>query len=176
MLTRLSRMAVLAVPLLAAAGCANMNRLPTYGLDPGGAALVRQVCADVMGIRAGFAEFDACADSLAQTVHVLNEVELISRTSAHCEREGFEPGTVGLARCVVLSKEAVARHDSTGLAPLLAPDGSPVRSYWSASASQQNQRMELSCAHLGLHPATPGFAQCVANLRNAIFVSQNPLL
>jgi hypothetical protein len=35
--------------------------------------------------------------------------------------------------------------------------------------------MELSCAHLGLHPAATGFAQCVANLRNALFFINNPL-
>jgi hypothetical protein len=169
-------MAALAAPLFIIAGCASMTRQPTYGLDPDGVTLVRQVCADVMGIRSGFVEFDACADSLAQTVRTLNEADVISRTSAHCEREGHEPGTASLAKCVVLSKESVARSGSDGLAPLLAVEGPPTRSYWSASASEQNLRMELSCAHLGLHPATPGFGQCVGRLRNALFSSQNPLL
>lgn len=175
MLTRFMKMAVLAVPLLATAGCAGLLRQPTYGLHPEGTALVRQVCADVMGIRQGFAEFDVCADSLAQTVRIVGEADVISRASAHCEREGQEPGTVGLARCVVLSKEIVARSGVNTPAPLPVSDGPPTRSYWSASVSQQNQRMELSCAHLGLHPAAAGFSQCVANLRNALFFINNPL-
>jgi hypothetical protein len=175
MLTRFVKVTVLAVPLLAAAGCANLNHVPTYGLEPGGAALVRQACHEVMGIGTGFMEFDACADSLAQSVQTRNEAELISRTHAHCQREGYETGTVDLAKCVVLSKETVARASPVGLAPLLASNGPPERSYWSVSVSQQNQRMELSCAHLGLHPASAAFGQCVANLKNALLFLQNPL-
>jgi hypothetical protein len=174
MLTRFLKMAALAVPLLAAAGCANMSRAPTYGLEPGGAALVRQACTDVMGIRSGFAEFEACADSLSETVRALNDGRLITQASAHCEREGHSSGTVELAKCVVLTKETLD-PDSSGLAPLLTSNGPPSRSYWSVSLSQQSQRMELSCAHLGLHPASAGFGKCVANLRNALLMLQNPL-
>ena len=152
MLIRSIKTAMLAVPLFAIVGCASVTRVPTYGLDPGGAALVRQTCSDVMGLTVGVAEFDACGDSLAQSVLVRNDADLIARTSAHCEREGFEPGTAALAKCVVLSKRSVAQ-----------------------SADQQNERMELSCAHLGLHPGSGAFKQCVANLRNALLFVQNPL-
>lgn len=174
MLTRFMKMAALAAPLLAAAGCANMARVPTYGLEPGGAALVRQTCTDVMGIRSGFAEFEACADSLSETVRALNEGRLITQATEHCEREGLSSGTVELAKCVVLKKDEL-QPDSSGLAPLLTSNGPPNRSYWSVSLSQQSQRMELSCAHLGLHPASPGFGKCVANLRNSLLMLQNPL-
>jgi hypothetical protein len=167
-------MAALAAPLVLFAGCANMTRVPTYGLDEGGAALVRQACTDVMGIRLGFAEFDACADSLAQTVRVLNQARLVSQANAHCEREGLALGTAELAKCVVLSKEKLEASESGGLAPLLTSRPAE-RSYWSASLSQQSQRMELSCAHLGLHPASPGFGQCVTNLRTAMMLIQNPM-
>src|SRR5262245_47699428 len=95
------RLAVLSVPLLASVGCSSMLRQPTYGLHPEGTALVRQACSDVMGIKPGFAEFDVCADSLAQSVLMIGEADVISRANAHCEREGFEPGTVGIAKCVV---------------------------------------------------------------------------
>lgn len=172
---RFIRMAALATPLVIFAGCANMTRMPTYGLDAGGAALVRQACTDVMGIRRGFAEFDACTDSLAQSVRVLNQGRRISQANAHCERQGFAVGTAELAKCVVLSKERVDQSEAGGLAPMLASEGPPSRSYWSASLSQQSQRMELSCAHLGLHPASPGFGQCVTDLRNALLLLQTPM-
>lgn len=175
MLNRLIKVAVLSVPLLASVGCAGLIRQPTYGLQPEGTAMVRQVCSDVMGIRPGFAEFDVCADSLAQSVRMMHEADVISRTSAHCEREGFEPGTVGIARCVVSSKASIAQSGPSGLTMVPVSNGPPERSYWSASVSQQNHRMELSCAHLGLHPGAPGFGQCVANLRNALFFINNPL-
>jgi hypothetical protein len=173
-MVRFARVTGLVVPLLAAAGCANLNRAQTYGLEPGGSALVRQACSEVMGIGPAFAEFDACADSLAQSVRTRSEADLISRTNAHCQREGFEPGTVDLAKCVVLSKETLAQSEPVSLAPITS-DGPASRSYWSVSVSQQNQRMELSCAHLGLHPASPAFGQCVANLKNALLFLQNPL-
>jgi hypothetical protein len=175
MLNRLVKVAVLSVPLLAAAGCSSLLRQPTYGLHPEGTALVRQACSDVMGIRPGFAEFDVCADSLAQSVRLIGEADVISRTNAHCEREGFEPGTVGIAKCVVSSKETIAKSGPSAVTMVPVSNGPPERSYWSASVSQQNHRMELSCAHLGLHPAAPGFSQCVANLRNALFFINNPL-
>jgi hypothetical protein len=175
MLNRFVKLAVLSAPLLAAVGCSSLLRQPTYGLQPEGTALVRQACSDVMGIRPGFAEFDVCADSLAQSVRLQNEADVISRTNAHCEREGFEPGTVGIAKCVVSSKETIAKAGSSGVSMVPVSNGPPERSYWSASVSQQNHRMELSCAHLGLHPAAPGFSQCVANLRNALFFINNPL-
>jgi hypothetical protein len=159
MLTRFIKTAMLAVPLFAIVGCASVTRVPTYGLDPGGAALVRQTCSDVMGLTVGVAEFDACGDSLAQSVLVRNDADLIARTSAHCEREGFEPGTAALAKCVVLSKRTLAQS--------AFPEP--------AGADQQTERMELSCAHLGLYPGSGAFKQCVTNLRNALFFVQNPL-
>jgi hypothetical protein len=148
MQTRFIKTAMLVVPLFAIVGCASAPRVPTYGLDPNGAALVRQTCSEVMGLTAGVAEFDACGDSLAQSVLMRNDAELIARTTAQCEQEGLEPGTPALAKCVVLAKQ---------------------------NADQQHERMELSCAHLGLQPASGAFKQCVANLRNALFFVQNPL-
>ena len=144
MLSRFVKVAVLAIPVVMTTGCASMTRVPTYGLEPSGTALVRQACSEVMGIGTAFAEFDACADSLAQSVRIRDEAHLISRASAHCEREGLEPGTPGLAKCVIQSKRFVAEGGSAAAAPVLVSDGPPARSYYSVSVSQQNERMELS--------------------------------
>ncbi len=134
---------------------------------------MRQTCTDVMGIRAGFAEFDACGTSLAETVRIINNSNAIARANDHCESQGLTKGSADLAKCVVVSKQA------EGLAPAsLAPanvGGLTRTSYFSMSNSQQHERVELSCAQLGLHPASGDFKYCVMDLKQAIFAVQNPM-
>jgi hypothetical protein len=173
MLMRFIKTAALAIPVLAVIGCASA-RPATYGLDPGAASLVRQTCTEIMGLRVGLAEFDACGDSLAQSVRVVQDAYLIARAHKQCELEGFAQGTAELAKCVVVTKRAQGRPVSEDLPSPPVAEARPVNSYFSKSRSQQDESMELSCAHLGLHPATGGFRQCVVSLKEAIFVAQNP--
>jgi hypothetical protein len=174
MLMRFIKTAALAIPVLAVIGCA--TRPATYGLDPGAATLVRQTCTEIMGLRAGLAEFDACGGSLAESVRVVQDAYLIARAHERCQQEGFTQGTADLAKCVVLSKRAEGRAVSEDLPSPPVAEARPVNSYFSKTRSQQDESMELSCAQLGLHPASGGFRQCVLNLKDAIFVAQNPPL
>jgi hypothetical protein len=52
--------------------------------------------------------------------------------------------------------------------PIDVPEAQPWQSYFSMDRSQQEERAELSCAQLGLHPATGGFWHCVTDLKYAI--------
>jgi len=173
MLIRLIRSAALVIPALAVCACASNPRTELYGLDPASAAMVRQTCTDIMGLRAGV-EFDACNDSLAQSVRALHDARVIARANERCEQQGLLPGTAALATCVVVSKRTEAPPAWEHAAPISVSDAHPGRSYFRMSPSQQDERMELSCAQLGLHPAWGGFRQCVMNLKDAIFTAQNP--
>lgn len=176
MLKRFMKVAALAIPALAVVGCAHITRPQTYGLDESSAALVRQTCQEVMGIRAGFAEFDACSNSLADSVRSLHDSNLIARANDVCESQGHEKGSADLAKCVVISKRAEAQTAAANLKPASVPaDGLMKVSYFSMSNSQQHERVELSCAQLGLHPATGSFRSCVMDLKQAIFTVQNPM-
>jgi hypothetical protein len=172
MLMRFIKTAALAIPVLAVIGCASA-RPETYGLDPRAATLVRQTCTDIMGLRVGLAEFDACGDSLAESVRVVQDAYLIARAHKRCEGEGLAQGTAELAKCVVLTKRAEGPAAEDLPQPPVAEAGSG-NSYFSMTRSQQDERMELSCAQLGLHPASGGFKYCVLYLKDAIFVAQNP--
>jgi hypothetical protein len=177
MLIRSIRAAALAIPVIVLSACASNTRVPTYGLDPGGAELVQQACTNIMGLHAGVAEFYACGDTLAQSVRLLRDADLTARANASCEQQGFTRGSADLAKCVVMSKRTDAHLVSTAdtsSPPLTEPVAR--RTYFSESSTQQDESMELSCAHLGLHPASAGFKQCVVNLKDAMLIAtQNPL-
>ena len=171
---RLRKTAVLSIPLLALCGCASVKNPASFGLEPGAANLVRDTCTDIMGLRPGHVEFDACGDSLAESVRLVQHTGRIMRAQQQCEQLGLEPGTAELSKCIVLTKRAPA--DEGSAAPQLA--AGDIRSsnyYFSMTRPQQEQSVELSCAQLGLHPASGAFSQCVVDLRSALFVAQNPL-
>jgi hypothetical protein len=170
------------VPGLALLGCANFIPEPTYGLAPSDAAFVRQTCSQTMGLREGLEEFDACAESLGESLHRRVDARRLSRTHEACEKQGYAVGSRALAECVVLSakegntteKESVlpASSASDGAAPLAAPKRV---SFFSMNGRVQDQHERLACAQLGLDPLTGEFIDCVIGIKQAIFTVQNPL-
>jgi hypothetical protein len=172
-------------PAVIMVGCAGFNRPSTFGLDDNSAALVRQTCTDIMGLHVS-AEFEACGGSLAETVQFLQKTELIARADETCEKQGLAYGTAERAKCVVMSRSEAGR--SAALDSLLAsnapadsslfarvsadsplrPTDLPAKHYVTMSHSEQQQRMELSCAQVGLHPSWNSFGSCVTNLKYAL--------
>lgn len=182
MLTRLIRIAVLGVPGVFAAGCAMQPN--NYGLDAGKAVLVRQTCNDIMGLNAG-PELSACTTSLAESVVALQAAESLAEADQSCARQGLASGTPERAQCVVMSKRAAAGSvpatsdnaltASAQFASLSVPDAAssitqslPKKFYFNMTHTERDERAELSCAQLGLHPAWGSFSQCVSNLQYAI--------
>ena len=174
MLTRFIRITLLALPAFATLGCASMTRPNTYGLDAEHAALVRQTCTHIMGLRSGVAEFEACGGSLAESMRVLNDATLTARADQWCEQQGHSAGSAELAKCVVTFRRTAGQPDSVRVETLAANQEHPWKSYFSMTHSQQTERTELSCAQLGLHPASGAFKYCVTNLRQAIVESRTP--
>ena len=175
------RLLAFAIPGLALVGCATY-REPTYGLSPTDAAFVRQTCRQTMGLPPGMEEFDACAESLADSLHQRIYAHRLGEAHAACERQGFADGTAAIAQCVVLSeKTARVGNEAPAAAPRAAAPNAPALpalthvSYFSMSNHVQDQRERLACAQLGLDPVTSEFRDCVMGIKQAIFTVQNPL-
>jgi hypothetical protein len=167
MATRFIAHAALAVSVFALGGCASFLGPNKFGLDEGGAQLVRQTCTEIMGLRHG-PEFEACGGSLAETVRNLQNAALTAQADQSCERQGLARGTVEQAKCVVMFRRAPQGPLLASTQPVPVPDAQPWQSYFSMSQSQQEERAELSCAQLGLHPAMGYFWHCVSDLKYAV--------
>jgi hypothetical protein len=165
MFTRCIARSALAVPAFALLGCASFPS--NFGLDEGSAQLVRQTCTEIMGLRTG-PEFEACGGSLAATVRILQEATLTAQADQSCEQQGLAPGTVEQAKCVVMRRRAIERPLMASTQAPPVPEAQPWQSYFSMSQSQQDERAELSCAQLGLHPAMGRFWHCVSDLKYAV--------
>jgi len=164
------------MPALALGGCANLVRENTYGLTPTDAAFVQQTCTQTMGLRKGLGEYDACAQSLSDTVHRRIEEQRLDESHRACERQGYAPGSAQLAQCVVLAEKAEGNaHDAAILSLTSAPTTTRI-SFFSMDRHVQDQHEKLACAQLGLDPITSDFSDCVIGIKQAIFTAQNPLL
>lgn len=166
MFNRSIKAASLATAALLTVGCAINPEPPTFGLDADSAALVRQTCNDVMGLKVG-PEFDACGGSLADSMRIIHDATLTAQADVACEQQGLAQGTPELAKCVVLYRRA----NTPTLASIARPDAADTSTwtpYFSMSDAQRMERAELSCAQLGLHPSWGSFNYCVADLRHSI--------
>lgn len=166
MSARFIKAASLATAAFLSVGCASISTPPTYGLDSDSAAVIRQTCNDIMGLKVG-AEFEACGGSLANTVRFIQDAHLTARADTACEQQGHAPGTPELAKCVVTFRRA---NDLTPTS-LTMPSSADTRSwtpYFSMSDAQRAERAELSCAQMGLHPSWNSFSYCVSDLRHSI--------
>lgn len=166
MFTRTIARAALAVPAFALLGCASPSQM--YGLDADNATLVRQTCDQIMGLRVG-PEFEACGGSLAGTMRVLQDRSLTAQADQSCSQQGLARGSAEHAKCVVMLRRTAQASEfaSTEVVPAV-PEAQPWQSYFSMSHTLQSERAELSCAQLGLHPATSGFWHCVNDLKHSI--------
>lgn len=165
MSTRFIAGVALAAATFGLLGCSSYPS--TYGLDAGSASMVRQTCNEIMGLRSG-PELEACGGSLADTVRALQDASLTLQADAACSEQGLARGTAEQAKCVVMHRRTAQRSVVTNADVATVPAADPWKSYFSMSHSQQAERAELSCAQIGLHPATSGFWGCVTDLRHSI--------
>jgi hypothetical protein len=161
---------------LALLGCASLARENTYGLAPTDAAFVRQTCTQTMGLRKGLEEFDACAQSLSDTVHRRIEEQRLDESHRACERQGYAPGSAQLAQCVVLAEKAKGEARDAAIFSATSASATTRISFFSMDRHVQDEHEKLACAQLGLDPVTGEFHDCVMGIKEAIFTAQNPLL
>jgi hypothetical protein len=166
MSTRIIGSAAIVVSGFILGGCSSVPS--TYGLDEHSAKTVRQTCTEIMGLRTG-PEFEACGGALAETVLNLQDAALTAQADDSCEQQGLTRGSVEQAKCVVMFRRASSERELVASTQLvLVPVAQPWQSYFSLSQAQQDERAELSCAQIGLHPAMGRFWHCVSNLKYAV--------
>lgn len=165
MSTRFIAGVALAASTFGLLGCSSFPS--TYGLDSGRASMVRQTCNEIMGLRSG-PELEACGGSLADTVRSLQDANLTLQADQSCSEQGLARGTPEQAKCVVMFRRTAQSSVVESADVATVPAAEPWKSYFSMSHSQQAERAELSCAQVGLHPATSGFWGCVSDLRHSI--------
>jgi hypothetical protein len=181
------RWLAIAVPALGLLGCKTIPPLSAAGLNPTQVALVQRICTDTMGLRSGSPQFDACRDSLADSLHRHAATQTLERAHASCEEQGFAPGSSELASCVVLAQQrnspaipdtsAPSAPSASASPARVLPDEPPVPriSFYKMSRPVRHEREQLACAQLGIDPITPEFRDCVSEMLQAFWDLENPL-
>lgn len=165
MSTRIIAAAALAASSFGLLGCGSFPS--NYGLDASSATMVRQTCNEIMGLRTG-PEFEACGGSLGSTVQAIQKAQLTMLADQSCTEQGLAPGSAEQAKCVVMFRRTAQIADVANTDVPEVPAAQPWQSYFSMNHVEQAERAELSCAQVGLHPATSGFWHCVNDLRHSI--------
>ena len=145
-------------------------------------ALAQATCLDVMRIKQGYVPFDACVESLSQTLVIQTQKEILVLSYRDCLAAGHGDGSSDMATCV-LEREAV-RSAGVRRAPGGAgiertsiggdAESSKPASYAESSPQERRRKEEYSCARLALLPGSVGFSECVAHLDAALQAVEHP--
>jgi len=144
--------------------------------QPGPDGEVGRICVSVVGVPVGEKHYLACVESLSQSLRGLRGGEDRGLARRSCLAQGYLPDTPGLAECEFATGSAdTTRGPSTSRGPeypAVIPGGS--KSYFAVSRETAFQREQLACAKLGFDPAQSPFADCAADLRDALHRASNP--
>lgn len=147
------------------------------GLDHNQLSEVGDVCQSVLRVRPGEEHYVSCVESLSGAVRNLGQGQSLSRARDMCLQRGLAPDTPELAECTLRTSQAVGdagpRYQQRHVWGAEPPGA--TKSYFSASPQEVYRREQLSCAHLGLDPASGGFNSCVADLQASLFAADNPM-
>lgn len=162
--------------ILSIGACANAGSYNPDDLPSGQVASVNDDCRSVMGLRPNIANYGACVDSLMASARRFNRGEALQSGREACLNKGLRPDGPGFSVCELESARArpvrTTGADAAVIAAATEPGGS--KSYAYVSPDIVFQREQLSCARLGLDPATRAFGVCVAGLQSALFAADNP--
>jgi hypothetical protein len=132
---------------------------------------VHATCVNIMRVRTGTVQYDACMESLSQTVIDRMEAEFLTRNYNECMRAGHKDGTADFASCVLDRKmhRSLPSHatGSDGSSPAdVGREALEIRhaNFVSSRFDERRRREERSCAQLGLAPGGNAFSQCVTDL------------
>lgn len=170
---------VISMALLAGA-CAQMQT-PDI-VTPQQTVAVKAICARVVRLREGDAEFDGCVSDLSDVMAQRVQYAMAVRSYKACAAAGHARNTPDFSRCVLdQKKQAVMQGASLSDAVLrmnvadIAPADSSAQSYYSAGFDMRRQREEYACAQLGLEPGSGSFLTCVNKLDTDLFNIAHPL-
>ena len=132
---------------------------------------IPRICADVVGLHPGEKHFQACVDSLTQSMASLSAGEAMAEARRRCLAKGLRAGTSELSEC------ELAEHPRPRLAADATPPPDAGRSYFVVSREVAFKRDQIACARVGFDPAQgEGFADCAAHLRAALARASMPAM
>jgi hypothetical protein len=131
--------------------------------------LISSVCRSAMGLEPGQSQYQACLQSLADTARAMGKAQTLDQARSDCRARGLQNGP-DLAECEL--RDSWTRREPT-LASAASQRPEPG-SYFGETNTDHFRREQLSCARLGLNPASAAFDACVGDLRSALFAADNP--
>jgi hypothetical protein len=157
------------------AGCAAAAPYNPSELAPDQLTSVGDICQSVIRVQPIDADYAACVESLSGSVRNVEHSRAMQQAHQACSDQALRPGSPDLAVCELQAAGARpgAPADLTFRNVAAAPSWS--KSYQYASPSEVFSRAQMSCARLGLDPASYAFAQCVADLQASLFDADNPM-
>lgn len=162
--------------ILGAGACAHAGPYNPDDLPAAQVASVNDDCRSVMGLRPDTANYGACVDSLMASARRFDRGEALQSGREACLNKGLRPDGPGFSVCELeAARDRPARMtgaDAAEIAAVAEPGG--PKSYAYASPDIVYRREQLSCARLGLDPASRAFGVCVAGLQSALFAADNP--
>jgi hypothetical protein len=183
--------AACAISMIGVAGCASAQPYNPSGLPSGQLSQVAGICQSTMGLSpsepprpvwgaatnpdltGGENYYEGCIASLSDYQKAVNDGYAAVDADRDCRGQGYVSGTPGLAECVLRTERTARPVDrAAGATPVSQP--APVGSYYSAGNRDENQRIEMACARLGLNPTYAAFAGCVKNMKDTFYSIDNP--
>jgi hypothetical protein len=143
------------------------------------AVSVRNICRSIIGVSPGEAHFDACVQSLSDSLRASDRDRALLDARNDCASKGMARDSSELAECTLRAADSISARrplseSDAGAQDADQPSG-PARSYFSTSPRDAFRRDQLACARLGLDPTGAPFAHCVASLQAGLFSADNPM-
>lgn len=161
-------------------GCASMENRNPDNLPKHQLSLVAQICQHNIGVWPGTGQFEACVDSLSDSLKGTAEMREKAIARADCISQGKARDTPALAVCIL-------NHGGTNSTQTPGAWGgqaseqrvdivnvTPYRSFSMDSLKEIRRREKLSCAELGFDPTTGVFDACVVDLEDALIAADRP--
>ena len=134
---------------------------------------VGQVCTGTLGLEPGEKHYDACVQSLSDSLASLQAGRGMGAARRACLARGLAPGAAQFDECeLAMAGSAPASAAAIDESP--APGA--ARSYFATSRADAWRRGELACAKLGFDPAGAAFQSCAADLRGALARASMPAM
>lgn len=136
-------------------------------LDDGQAQRVNSICETTLGARPGDSYFETCQSSLAGVLEQQQVERRLGEARSACTHSSLKAGSPEFAVCVLRNQtSADGRLQATAIRSVDSP--ARLKSLSLASQEDVRHRTQLSCAMLGLDPASAAFSSCVIDLQSGI--------
>jgi len=142
----------------ALAGCSSAPPADIYSLGPARFDHVQAICRSTVGVSEDDAHFGVCVDGLAGALHDNDRAQILAKAEIDCAQAGGPDQ----ALCVLRRTQPQTARVSP----------KPFRS---ASTDEIKRRLEVSCAKLGLNPASGAFDACVSTIQGGFASVDTPV-